>query len=106
MDSVTTPGALNIPQIIRSETRLRETAYRLIISQLFYDGHQQLAVSLSNLLQTSPPCPPSDRLTHIVRLGLKAEEELEQTRKASIIVSDNVQDIGKILFIVFSSRQL
>ncbi|CAF5003294.1 unnamed protein product, partial [Rotaria socialis] len=25
---------------------------------------------------------------------LKAEEELEQTRKASIIVSDNVQDIG------------
>ncbi|CAF0921688.1 unnamed protein product [Rotaria sordida] len=94
MDSVTTPGTLNIPQIIRSETRLRETTYRLIISQLFYDGHQQLAVSLSNLLQTSPPCPPSDRLTHIVRLGLKAEEELEQTRKASIVVSDNVQDIG------------
>lgn len=47
-------------------------------------------------LKTSPPCPPSDRLTHIVRLGLKAEEESEQTRKASIVVSDNVQDIGKI----------
>jgi hypothetical protein len=49
-----------------------------------------------SFLKTSPPCPPSDRLTHIVRLGLKAEEELEQTRKASIVVSDNVQDIGNI----------
>ncbi len=49
------------------------------------------------MFQTSPPCPPSDRLTHIVRLGLKAEEESEQTRKASIVVSDNVQDIGKEL---------
>jgi hypothetical protein len=48
-----------------------------------------------SILKTSPPCPLSDRLTHIVRLGLKAEEELEQTRKASIVVSDNVQDIGK-----------
>jgi hypothetical protein len=47
-----------------------------------------------SILKTSPPCPPSDRLTHIVRLGLKAEEELEQSRKATIVVSDNVQDIG------------
>ena len=51
---------------------------------------------LSLSLKTSPPCPPSDRLTHIVRLGLKAEEELEHARKASIVVSDNIQDIGKI----------
>lgn len=43
-----------------------------------------------------PPCPPSDRLTHIVQLGLKAEEELEQAKKATVVVSDNVEDIGRI----------
>ena len=32
-----------------------------------------------------------------MRLGLKAEEESEQNRKATIVVSDNVQDIGKDL---------
>ncbi|UYV79277.1 CSTF1 [Cordylochernes scorpioides] len=52
----------------------RETVYRLVISQLFYDGHQTLAVSLSNLVKTHPPCPPSDRLLHIVTLGLRAEQ--------------------------------
>ncbi|XP_076365409.1 cleavage stimulation factor subunit 1 Cst50 [Tachypleus tridentatus] len=52
----------------------REMLYRLIISQLFYDGHQTLAVSLSNLVKAHPACPPSDRLLHIVTLGLKSEE--------------------------------
>jgi len=62
----------------------RETLYRLIISQLFYDGHQTLAVNLSNLVQAFPPCPPSDRLMHIVQLGLKTEED--QSSKMSIRV--------------------
>ncbi|CAF0802709.1 unnamed protein product [Didymodactylos carnosus] len=81
---------------IRSETRLRETTYRLIISQLLYDGHLQLAVQLSNQLQTAPMCPPSDRLTHIVRLGLKSEEDIESTRRSitTSIVTENIQDIG------------
>ncbi|XP_054720431.1 cleavage stimulation factor subunit 1-like [Uloborus diversus] len=53
----------------------RDNLYRLIISQLFYDGYQTLAVSLSNLLKTQPPCPPSDRLLEIVTLGLRTELE-------------------------------
>ncbi|XP_059486358.1 cleavage stimulation factor subunit 1 [Neocloeon triangulifer] len=53
----------------------RENLYRLIISQLFYDGHQTLAVSLSSLVQADPPCPPSDRLYHLVQCGLQHEPD-------------------------------
>ncbi|XP_023333349.1 cleavage stimulation factor subunit 1 [Eurytemora carolleeae] len=53
----------------------RELLYRLIISQLFYDGYQQVAVTLSNMVHTDPPCPPSDRLMHVVTLGLERESE-------------------------------
>jgi len=53
----------------------RDLLYRLIISQLFYDGYQQVAVSLSNMVHTDPPCPPSDRLSHVVTLGLDRETE-------------------------------
>lgn len=45
-----------------------------VSSQLFYDGHQQLAVQLSNLVKAHPACPPSDRLFKVVKLGLDAEE--------------------------------
>ena len=34
-----------------SEIRFREKFYRLIVSQLFYDGYQTVAVDLSNQLQ-------------------------------------------------------
>lgn len=64
----------------------RDQLYRLMISQLFYDGHQSLAVSLSNLVKAHPACPPSDRLFHIVNLGQKTEEE--QTGK-QFLKSDN-----------------
>jgi len=53
----------------------REVLYRLIISQLFYDGYQQVALTLSNIVHTDPPCPPSDRLMHVVTLGLEKEAE-------------------------------
>ncbi|XP_034951006.1 cleavage stimulation factor subunit 1 [Chelonus insularis] len=53
----------------------RELLYRLIISQLFYDGHQTLAVQLSNLIQAEPPCPPSDRLLHLMLIGMAHEPD-------------------------------
>lgn len=65
----------------------REVLYRLIISQLFYDGHQTLAVSLSNLVKAQPPCPPSDRLLHVVTKGIRLEKE-EQAEES--IRSDRV----------------
>merc|ERR1719283_694497 len=55
--------------------KIRELLYRLIISQLFYDGYQQVAVTLSNMVHTDPPCPPSDRLMHVVTLGLEKESD-------------------------------
>ena len=45
-----------------------------VFSQLFYDGYQQVAVQLSGIIKTQPACPPSDKLQHIVKLGLEAQE--------------------------------
>ena len=53
----------------------RDLLYRLIISQLFYDGYQQVAVTLTNIVHADPPCPPSDRLMNIVALGMDKETE-------------------------------
>jgi len=47
----------------------------MIISQLFYDGYQQVAVTLSNMVHTDPPCPPSDRLMQVATLGLEREQD-------------------------------
>lgn len=65
----------------------RELLYRLMVSQLFYDGHQNLAVSLSTAVQADPPCPPSDRLLHIVLAGLQHEPEIQkpQTRAEALL---------------------
>jgi len=66
----------------------RELLYRLVISQLFYDGYQQVAVTLSNIIHTDPPCPPSDRLMHVVTLGLDREAEARhrpQNRQEQIL---------------------
>ncbi|XP_067123797.1 cleavage stimulation factor subunit 1 [Centruroides vittatus] len=68
-----------MPQELESPgVKDREALYRLIISQLFYDGHQTLAVSLSNLVKAHPPCPPSDRLQHVVSQALKMEQEQKE----------------------------
>ena len=43
-------------------------------SQLFYDGHQNLAVNLATAVKAHPACSPSDRLMKIVQLGIREEE--------------------------------
>ncbi|XP_026477972.1 cleavage stimulation factor subunit 1-like [Ctenocephalides felis] len=63
----------------------RELLYRLMISQLFYDGHQNIAVSLSTLVLPDPPCPPSDKLLNIMISGLAAEPD----RKEKALLNDN-----------------
>ncbi len=45
--------------------RTRDLLYRLMVSQLFYDGYQTVAVQLTNLLQAEPACPPSDRYSTV-----------------------------------------
>merc|ERR1719266_1300675 len=59
----------------QSTIKTRDILYRLVISQLFYDGYQQVAVALSNIVHTDPPCPPSDRLMQVLTLGLEREAE-------------------------------
>ena len=39
---------------IKNESKFRENFYRLIISQLFYDGYQHIAVGLSGSVQVIP----------------------------------------------------
>ena len=57
--SVAETGASVLPtvpdiQIPANIIQTRELLYRLIISQLFYDGYQQVAVTLSNMGRLFP----------------------------------------------------
>ncbi|KAG5450901.1 cleavage stimulation factor, 3' pre-RNA, subunit 1 [Clonorchis sinensis] len=56
----------------------RDLLYRLIISQLFYDGFQTMAVNLVNLVSPSTACGPSNRLFRLVKLGLASSEEEQE----------------------------
>lgn len=35
----------------KNEVKVHENLYRMIVSQLLYDGHQQIAVALSAIIQ-------------------------------------------------------
>ncbi|XP_044728718.1 cleavage stimulation factor subunit 1 [Chrysoperla carnea] len=79
----------------------REFLYRLIISQLFYDGHQNVAVGLSSLVQADPPCPPSDRLLHVMIAGLEHEPDRKE-RPPNHGIGDNT--IGPGLDLEFETE--
>ncbi|KAG1658779.1 Cleavage stimulation factor subunit 1 [Nymphon striatum] len=81
-----------MPQSI--PVRERDQLYRWMVSQLFYDGHQNLAVSLANLVQAHPACPPSDRLYHIVQKGLKIEEQEKETQTNYFSSEENSMGAG------------
>eukprot|EP00093_Oithona_nana_P013895 13895.XXX_348210_349825_1 [CDS] Oithona nana genome sequencing. len=73
--------------------RSREIMYRLMISQLFYDGYSPVAIQLTNILAVDPPCPPSERLLHVLNRGLEreAEEMLVEERGAK---NNALADLG------------
>ena len=71
----------------------REIMYRLIISQLFYDGYTPLAVQLTNMFAVDPPCPPSERLLHVVEFGLEREAE-EKTAEEQANKKSMLADLG------------
>lgn len=56
-------------------------------SQLFYDGHHNIAVELGTIVRADPPCPPSDKLLHAVVQGLAIED---QSKENMNIYNDNV----------------
>lgn len=74
---------------LKNESKFRENIYRLIISQLFYDGYQHIAVGLSGSVQASPPCPPSSRLLNLVKLGIQHEQALKPN---SSMIDEEVTD--------------
>lgn len=55
--------------------------YRLMISQLFYDGYQQVALSLATVTNEQATCAPSNRLHAIVAAGLKIEKESQLDKR-------------------------
>lgn len=56
-------------------------------SQLFYDGHHNVAVELGTIVRADPPCPPSDKLLHAVVQGLAIQD---QSRENMNIYKENV----------------
>ncbi|CAL8095716.1 unnamed protein product [Calicophoron daubneyi] len=66
----------------------RDLLYRLIISQLFYDGFQTMAVNLVNLVSPSTTCGPSNRLFRLVKLGLTASEDEQE--KSGVIEGESI----------------
>merc|ERR1719323_2104243 len=72
--------------------RTREIMYRLIISQLFYDGYSQAAIQLTNILSVDPPAPPSERLLHVLIRGL--DQEAEEKFQEEQAVRKNFVDIN------------
>lgn len=77
-----------------NQIRNREILYRLIISQLFYDGYQPMAVQLSGIINADPPCPPSDRLLHVVALGLEQEVSIRNDKKNNSTVMIDARNLG------------
>ncbi|XP_067945996.1 cleavage stimulation factor subunit 1-like [Watersipora subatra] len=71
----------------------REIMYRLIISQLFYDGHQNLAVSLATAVKAHPACSPSDRLMKVLHLGLREEEDYNDAQKQALVLPGSGVDL-------------
>lgn len=58
----------------KSELKFRENFYRMVISQLFYDGYQHAAVNLSGAIQANPPCPPSNRLYNLIKAATSKQD--------------------------------
>ena len=62
-----------------SKIQQRELFYKLIISQLVYDGHQAIAQTLGETIeQDFQKIAPSDRLMNIFSQGIQHEHEVER----------------------------
>lgn len=47
----------------------RQQLYKLIISQLLYDGYINIANGLINEIKPQSVCAPSEQLLHLIKLG-------------------------------------
>ncbi|KAK6058193.1 WD domain, G-beta repeat protein [Cooperia oncophora] len=67
---------------MKPDIKDRDYMYRLIIGQLFYDGHQQLALSLAQAIGcAAQPPPPSDKLFRLVSIAKQFVDDPESKEK-------------------------
>ena len=80
----------NIHQWIASFLVIDQPFFCFFFSQLYYDGHPNLAASLAKLTNTPLNCAPSDRLLHVVGLGLKTEQGTLHSRHYNTVQYNNL----------------
>ncbi|CAJ0945499.1 unnamed protein product, partial [Mesorhabditis belari] len=67
---------------MRPDIKDRDYMYRLVISQLFYDGHQQLALSLASTIGCSAnPPAPCDKLFRLISMAKQFDEAEQQDKE-------------------------
>ena len=117
MGPIPSTGPMDFPpsqQFSDNAVKSRDYLYRLMISQLFYDGYQPAAVQLTNIIHPDPACPPSDRLFNVVMMGLEKEAEINAekrrlnkekmiTQNPSIRQMDDINDLGPGLDLEFET---
>ena len=79
----------------------QEHLYRLIISQLRYDGFDVAANTITKVVSTYNqhlPCAPSSKLSHLVKLGLEKETEIGLDPSVSSSPVDHSQSTNLSLY--------
>ncbi|XP_061490770.1 cleavage stimulation factor subunit 1-like isoform X2 [Rhineura floridana] len=56
----------------------RQQLYKLIISQLLYDGYINIANGLINEVKPQSVCAPSEQLLHLIKLGMENDDSAVQ----------------------------
>uniref|UniRef100_A0A915AYT7 Cleavage stimulation factor 50 kDa subunit n=2 Tax=Ascarididae TaxID=6250 RepID=A0A915AYT7_PARUN len=76
---------------MKADIKDRDYMYRLIIGQLFYDGHQQLALNLATAIGCSAqPPPPSDKLFRLVSVAKQFVDDPDPKEKDSIMLMESL----------------
>ncbi len=64
-----------IPVTLPPHTLTHTPTHAHTCSQLRYDGYENAAGAVGQIIATYPPVAPSSRLGHLVQLGMKTEGE-------------------------------
>ncbi|XP_032074923.1 cleavage stimulation factor subunit 1 isoform X1 [Thamnophis elegans] len=74
------PGRQPLFTMYRPKVSLkdRQQLYRLIISQLLYDGYINIANGLINEVKPQSVCAPSEQLLHLIKLGMENDDSAVQ----------------------------
>lgn len=71
----------------------RQQLYKLIISQLLYDGYISIANGLINEIKPQSVCAPSEQLLHLIKLGSWSKQGVglaSQTRSQTTLAAPRI----------------